>query len=311
MSRRSRTFFALLAMSLGSCAVAPKGTEPAPPAGHNFAYRVPLREAVNLIQVFDDGSTTYLQFKNPPADVVDIRNEPGRAAIAYTADGNYLKIPGVYDSLRIVVANESIAVVNESALRQPGTSALESGLPPASPEDKPMIASPVPEAMNPPANGGVFSPGKTPSDARRVQAPPVGVPESLQTMPSDLRVVALKQEIATLEERVRALSEELDAAHRLGQGASIFSREVRGTPRIVLTFEDRSFVTRVDEHLADFLADAARAANRVYLHGHTDAYVASEAGTQLAFLSRCRRFHREQLNPRGESPEPSSRNRAA
>ena len=39
---------------------------------------------------------------------------------------------------------------------------------------------------------------------------------------------------------------------------------------------------QVDEAILESLSQAARAANRIYLHGHTDAYVASEAGTELA-----------------------------
>jgi len=39
---------------------------------------------------------------------------------------------------------------------------------------------------------------------------------------------------------------------------------------------------QVDDPLIDPLGNAARAANRIYLHGHTDAYVASQIGTQLA-----------------------------
>jgi outer membrane protein OmpA-like peptidoglycan-associated protein len=118
--------------------------------------------------------------------------------------------------------------------------------------------------------------------ARRIEAAQVGVPESLQTMHPSLRVAALKQEIATLEERVRALTAQLEEAHRTGAAANLFLRPVGGAPRVVMTFEDNSFETRVDENLLDVLGEAARAANRIYLHGHTDAYVASQIGTELA-----------------------------
>ena len=53
---------------------------------------------------------------------------------------------------------------------------------------------------------------------RRIQAVPVGVPESIQTMHANLRVAALKQEISMLEENVRRLSAELETAHAQGFG---------------------------------------------------------------------------------------------
>ena len=118
--------------------------------------------------------------------------------------------------------------------------------------------------------------------ARRSEAAPVGVPESLQTMNANLRVAALKQEITMLEENVRRLSSELDAAHRRGVGNNLYLRPMGGVPRVVMTFEDNSVDARVDEALLTVLGNAARSANRIYLHGHTDAFVASETGTALA-----------------------------
>jgi outer membrane protein OmpA-like peptidoglycan-associated protein len=133
----------------------------------------------------------------------------------------------------------------------------------------------------PPQPGNPFT-APTAPDGRRIETAPVGVPESLQTMHPSLRVAALKREIATLEERVRVLNVQLEEAHRAGAGANLFLRQVGGAPRVVLTFPDNSFDAEVDEELLDGLGEAARAANRIYLHGHTDAYVASQSGAELA-----------------------------
>jgi outer membrane protein OmpA-like peptidoglycan-associated protein len=119
-------------------------------------------------------------------------------------------------------------------------------------------------------------------EARRSRAVAVGVPESIQTMHANLRVAGLKQEISTLEEKVRRLSAELAEAQRVGRGMSLYMRDVGSSPRVVLKFGDNSFETQVEDNLLDPLGTAARAANRIYLHGHTDAYVASETGTELA-----------------------------
>jgi len=118
--------------------------------------------------------------------------------------------------------------------------------------------------------------------ARRIQAVPVGVPESIQTMHANLRVAALKQEISMLEENVRRLSAELEAAHQEGFGGSLYLRSMGGLPRVVMKFEDNSVEARVDDRLLGVMGGAARSANRIYLHGHTDAFVASETGTELA-----------------------------
>ena len=110
----------------------------------------------------------------------------------------------------------------------------------------------------------------------------VGVPESLQTMNAKLRVETLKQEISLLEDQVRCLSEELDQAHRAGRSSTLYMRHLGGVPRIVVQFADNSSEVKIDDSLLGALGNTVRAANRIYLHGHTDAFVASEAGTQIA-----------------------------
>jgi len=59
-------------------------------------------------------------------------------------------------------------------------------------------------------------------------------------------------------------------------------RSVAGSPRIVVKFDEESVETRIDDELLNAIGKAARAANRIYLHAHTDAFVASETGTELA-----------------------------
>ena len=54
-----------LAAPVGAC-VTRGGEEPSPtpPSGYNFAYQASQREAIGLIQAFDDGAHTYLQFRD-------------------------------------------------------------------------------------------------------------------------------------------------------------------------------------------------------------------------------------------------------
>jgi outer membrane protein OmpA-like peptidoglycan-associated protein len=283
MRNLNRSVLALLAVPLGSCAITSRNAEPLLPAGHHFSYRVPLREEVNLIQVFDDGATTYFQFTEAPDAAVELRRLPDNEPLSYTVDANFLKVQGIYDALRVTVAGRSTAVINDSEPRSSSAAAgTARSMSATSPKEEAAMSATPAQAVTTVPSGKVLRSAIAAPIARRIEAAPVGVPESLQTMHPSLRVSALKQEIATLEERVRALTAELEEAHRTGAAANLFLRRVGGAPRVVLTFEDNSFETRVDENLLDVLGEAARAANRIYLHGHTDAYVASQSGTELA-----------------------------
>jgi hypothetical protein len=260
--------------------------EPVVPDGHNFAYVAPDRERIHLTQAFDDGSKTYLQFDDPPASGIEIRDPKSDQVVAYTVDERYLVVPGVYGALSVAVGRDSATVVNQAMPSTPKPGAVAAA--PASGErsskdarSEPMSIvmgpeiSPLPDSLRQSAAA---------NDAlvRRIQAVPVGVPESIQTMHANLRVAALKQEISMLEENVRRLSAELEAAHAQGFGESLYLRSMGGLPRVVMKFDDNSFDARVDDRLLGVMGGAARSANRIYLHGHTDAFVASETGTELA-----------------------------
>lgn len=276
----------LIAAPLGSCMTTLKGAEPALPVGHNFSYAVSDRENVNLIQAFDDGSTTYLQFKETPPASVDIRQEPGDKPLVVTLDQRYAKVPGVYPTLRVSVGGHIATVINQAAPAASNVSAVRT--PPADlttlieqPRSETMSAVIAPESLAL-AQARLSSSESLGIEARRSQTAAVGVPEHLQTMHASLRVAALKQEISTLEDNVRLLSAELEEAQRAGREIGLYMRNVGGSSRVVVKFDDNSPEVQIDDHLLDPLGMAARAANRIYLHGHTDAYVASETGTALA-----------------------------
>jgi outer membrane protein OmpA-like peptidoglycan-associated protein len=286
MSNLKSVLLTLLAAPLGSCMTTLKDTEPAVPMGHNFAYELPHRENVNLVQAFDDGSTTYLQFKETPSASIDIRQGLDDKTLSYTIEQRYAIVKGVYDALLVTVAGHSTTVINQAvpvAFKKaaPGAPAANVGKPFDQSRSETMNAVIAPETLNLP-EVRLSSSDSLDAEARRRRAIAVGVPESLQTMHANLRVAALKQEISTLEEKVRLLSAELAEAQRAGRGMSLYMHDVGSSPRVVLKFGDNSFETQVDEQLLNPLGNAARAANRIYLHGHTDAYVASETGTELA-----------------------------
>ncbi len=271
---------------LGSCMTTTGSPEPAVPNGHNFAYVAPDRERIHLTQAFDDGSKTYLQFDDAPASGIEIRDPKSDQAVTYTVDQRYVIVRGVYGALSVAVGRESATVVNQAmpSIAGPGAVATVPASDERSPNaarSEPMSTVMAPE-ITPFPDGLRQSVAANDAIARRIQAVPVGVPESIQTMHANLRVAALKQEISMLEENVRRLSAELEAAHAQGFGESLYLRSMGGVPRVVMKFEDNSFDARVDDRLLGVIGGAARSANRIYLHGHTDAFVASETGTELA-----------------------------
>jgi type IV secretory pathway VirB9-like protein len=105
--------------ALGACATPERIPEPVVPAGHHFDYGIENRESVGLIQVFDDGSRTYLQFREPPAEPVAIEGGSDKTPVGYLNDGPYLVVAGVYDRLEISVGDRS-AEVRETSARAEG-----------------------------------------------------------------------------------------------------------------------------------------------------------------------------------------------
>src|SRR5208282_2940049 len=117
----------VLATGLAACVAlnSPRTTEapiPMPLYHHNFDYALMRRESVQLIQAFDDGKQTYLQFTRAPAT----RNQPiliesfgSQTALAYRGDGPYLVIPGVYAQLTITIGVNSAQVTNLAAQAPP------------------------------------------------------------------------------------------------------------------------------------------------------------------------------------------------
>jgi flagellar motor protein MotB len=285
MTPLKRAIWPLIAAPVGACIATDPALEPAVPAGHHFHYSIVEQDRIHLVQAFDDGSNTYLQFEDVPPAATEIREATHGAAIRYTIEPHYLVAPGVYAALRVNVGDQSAMVTNDNADRPPEASSTrrlatvptrEATQQEASPAMISQLAVSDPVARAPLPASSVAEP-TTP-----FRAAPVGVPETLQTMSPTLRVATLKQEIATLEERVHFLLEELEEVHRTGRGSTLYIRDIAGSPRIAIKFEDNSAAVHVDDVLLGALGNTVRAANRIYLHGHTDAFVASDAGTQLA-----------------------------
>jgi flagellar motor protein MotB len=277
-----RVIWPLMAAPVGACIATDPALEPAVPSGHDFHYSIMDQDRIHLVQAFDDGSHTYLQFDEMPPAATEIWDTSQGTAIRYTVEPHYLVAPGVYPGLRVRVGDQSATVTNDNPrVDAPATPRLATI--PANEVGQPVeYAAMMSQFAIDSVARAPLRPSSVAEPTTPYRAAPVGIPEALQTMSPTLRVATLKQEIATLEERVRFLSEEVEEAHRTGRGSTLYIRDIAGSPRIAIKFADNSAAVHVDDALLGALGNTVRAANRIYLHGHTDAFVASDAGTQLA-----------------------------
>ena len=119
MQTRNAVTLLAVGVTLAAC-VAPATREDAPIAinHHNFEYSVADREGVQLVQAFDDGSKTYLQFTHAPTEPVVIAVGAAGKPLVYLGDGPYLVVPGVYERLAVSVGAHSAVVTNELAVAQ-------------------------------------------------------------------------------------------------------------------------------------------------------------------------------------------------
>jgi outer membrane protein OmpA-like peptidoglycan-associated protein len=86
---------------------------PAPkplPSKYRFDYTVTNAAPISLLRVFDDGGSTYFQFRsNPPeALVISAETATGEAIIPHESMGNYAVLRGVYRQSSIASANQPV-----------------------------------------------------------------------------------------------------------------------------------------------------------------------------------------------------------
>lgn len=132
---------------LASCAT----TEPVAPklAGpvlgrYQFDYAAPERRDVSLIQVFDDGAHTILQFNKLSMPVVITAND-SHAPLPFTRQGLYLSIPGVYALLKIETQGHTALILNKArpANLPPSETGSSVGSGPQAQATAPAIVQPI------------------------------------------------------------------------------------------------------------------------------------------------------------------------
>lgn len=77
-----------------------------------FDYTVVGGSAANLVQVFDDGTKTYVQFKSF-AQIRPVIRTAGGLNLAYERSGPYAIVAGVHNRLTVVVPSANAEIINE------------------------------------------------------------------------------------------------------------------------------------------------------------------------------------------------------
>jgi outer membrane protein OmpA-like peptidoglycan-associated protein len=121
-----------------------------PQSKYQFDYNVTNGEPIGLVRVFDDGGSTYFQFRgNPPeALVVSAETTTGESIIPHEIMGNYAVIRGVYRTSLIPAAAKVVKIEKLGAIA-PMASIGPVILPKMTKESAPTIEpGPLPVVVN-------------------------------------------------------------------------------------------------------------------------------------------------------------------
>ena len=121
---------------------------------YQFDYKVTNGEPIGLVRVFDDGGSTYFQFRNEPPEalVVSAETTNGHAIIPHDVMGNYAVMRGVYRTSSIPAAARSVTIQKLGAIA-PMASMGPVILPKVAKESAPKVEpAPLPVVVdNPPS----------------------------------------------------------------------------------------------------------------------------------------------------------------
>ena len=107
---------------LGGCGTwqpkPPDGIARVPQSRYQFDYSVTNGEPIALVRVFDDGGSTYFQFRDHPPEalVVSAQTTDGESIIPHEIMGNYAVLRGVYRSSSIPAAAQIVTIEKLGAI---------------------------------------------------------------------------------------------------------------------------------------------------------------------------------------------------
>ena len=118
---KSHWLWAILVV-LGGCGTwqpkPPDGGTQVPQSKYQFDYNVINGEPIALVRVFDDGGSTYFQFRDHPPEalVVSAQTTNGESIIPHEIMGNYAVLRGVYRSSSIPAAAQMVTIQKLGAI---------------------------------------------------------------------------------------------------------------------------------------------------------------------------------------------------
>ena len=91
---------------------------PALQSKYQFDYKLTNGEPISLVRVFDDGGSTYFQFRSGPPEplVISSETDGGEAIIPHEVIGNYAVIRGVYRHSSIPTAAQTVTISKLGAI---------------------------------------------------------------------------------------------------------------------------------------------------------------------------------------------------
>ena len=207
MSLLKRVATPLLAFQLVACTISGQTKAPPPMPGERFSYAVADAGSLGLIQVFDGGFHTYLQFADRPSPSLEIERGTSSTPLDYTADDHYIVLSGVYDQVRIRLGAHAATITNQNPPRasdlrpnprpQAETTASDTQ------ESSPLMNAASSLSAPSPYSGN--TPPKAHDTATRSQPTPLDASETLQAMYAQLRVIASTRPVAPRRTRTHVV----------------------------------------------------------------------------------------------------------
>ncbi len=103
------------------------------PNGYTFDYLIDDRETYQLVQAFDDGANTYIQFRAAGFGNLTIRDETGET-IAWERTGSYAKVHGRHERLVLTLTTGHTEIHRPGSIERAAGAGVPSGTRPDSEE---------------------------------------------------------------------------------------------------------------------------------------------------------------------------------
>jgi outer membrane protein OmpA-like peptidoglycan-associated protein len=247
--------------ALSGCALTQSGRGP---SGYSFAYQADNREEVSLVQVFDDGTQTYVQVSAAGDQGTRILDENGNGTTPVRT-GAFLVVPGVHTSLTLE-RPEGISHISHQGAAHRAAQVPAMVSPPKVRSAAPATALPGESPDEPPSTG--FDPPSANAGSAR---------PSVQG-----ETAALQAEVELLRAQVHKLETQIAQEQAaLDQTRQMLAAQTRAETFLVHFANNSARAQLTAEELADIVS-VGKQAQGLIIEGYTDGFYANDAGERLA-----------------------------